>query len=72
MNLSGKAVESFVSKHRNLFVHKSENKDDKKHESDPSRNLNTKQIAKECLLIVHDDLEHKFGNIRIKQKGSAE
>ena len=46
MNLSGKAVESFISKHRNLFVHKSENNDDKKPESDTSRNLNIKQIAK--------------------------
>ena len=24
------------------------------------------------LIIVHDDLEHKFGNVRIKEGGSAQ
>jgi peptidyl-tRNA hydrolase len=30
------------------------------------------QINKKDLIVVHDDLEHKFGNVRIKEGGSAQ
>jgi len=33
------------------------------------RNPNTKPSD---LMIIHDDLEHKFGNVRIKEGGSAQ
>ena len=29
-------------------------------------------ISKQNLMVVHDDLEHKFGNVRIKKGGSAQ
>lgn len=60
MNLSGKAVESFVAKNKNIFL------------KDVNHNKSLKDIVKDHFFIIHDDLEHKFGNVRIKQKGSAE
>lgn len=63
MNLSGKALESFISKNKSLFINKN---------IENPRPKTLKDIAKDHFLIAHDDLEHKFGNIRIKQKGSAE
>jgi peptidyl-tRNA hydrolase len=62
MNLSGKAVESFLAKNRSLFNSKDPTNDKPK---------SLQQILKDYFIIAHDDLEHKFGNIRIKQKGSA-
>jgi peptidyl-tRNA hydrolase len=29
-------------------------------------------VNKSDLIFVHDDLEHKFGNVRIKNGGSAQ
>lgn len=29
-------------------------------------------VDRSKLIIIHDDLEHKFGNVRIKDGGSAQ
>lgn len=45
MNLSGRALDSFLKKNST--------------------------VLKADILVMHDDLQHKFGNVRIKEKGSA-
>jgi len=31
-----------------------------------------KTLTRKDMMVVHDDLEHKFGNVRIKEGGSAQ
>lgn len=47
MNLSGKAVESFIAKNKAIFINKDQSTE---------RPKTLKEIVKDHFLIVHDDL----------------